>query len=424
MKKALPILLIIGVLGLVLQVAVNVFIVEKDSNYAIKTKDNHYNIEEHLEVIDNVSYYNIAITDKDNQVYTIFLEEDFNKQTEVVRDIRTFKSNNLNCIFPVFRRNVTGSVTCLYNGETVSYNYLKQIGNQDVKTIIEQLKNEKFKHKSWEDKTSSMEKLFAAGRGIDVYKDNILNGYTFLIWRYKGLYILKSDELLIKDYLEKDVYDNSLSAIVGRYYVTADKRTDTFRVSELVYYNTKELGRGKIVLPDATSSDIYFNGVVGNVLYMTDVGNKKQFVINPATEKVTEVGNVDKGFITFVDGEKKDVTANEFLTTRVYFNNANIQNEVISKKYGTDVQIKKDGAFYYFKCSNGKFYRSHINSPEHAEVLFMFNNITDWKVKNGDILLAAGDMIYFYNEDEGILPIANNKELLYNYNNIIDFWKK
>lgn len=424
MKKALPILLIIGVLGLVLQVAVNVFIVEKDSNYAIKTKDNHYNIEEHLEVIDNVSYYNIAITDKDNQVYTIFLEEDFNKQTEVVRDIRTFKSNNLNCIFPVFRRDVTGSVTCLYNGETVSYNYLKQIGNQDVKAIIEQLKNEKFKHKSWEEKTSSMEKLFAAGRGIDVYKDNILKGYTFLIWRYKGLYILKSDELLIKDYLEKDVYDNSLSAIVGRYYVTADKRTDTFRVSELVYYNTKELGRGKIVLPDATSSDIYFNGVVGNVLYMTDVGYKKQFVINPATEKVTEVGNVDKGFITFVDGEKKEVTANEFLTTRVYFNNANVQNEVISKKYGTDVQIKKDGAFYYFKCSNGKFYRAHINSPEHAEVLFMFNNITDWKVKNGDILLAAGDMIYFYNEDEGILPIANNKELLYNYNNIIDFWKK
>ena len=44
MKKALPILLIIGCLGLILQVAVNVFIVEKNSNYALKTKDNHYNI--------------------------------------------------------------------------------------------------------------------------------------------------------------------------------------------------------------------------------------------------------------------------------------------------------------------------------------------------------------------------------------------
>ena len=56
--------------------------------------------------------------------------------------------------------------------------------------------------------------------------------------------------------------------------MTADKKTETFRVSELVYYNTKELGKGKIVLPDATSSDIYFNGVVGNILYMTD--NKKE----------------------------------------------------------------------------------------------------------------------------------------------------
>ena len=31
---------------------------------------------------------------------------------------------------------------------------------------------------------------------------------------------------------------------------------------------------------------------------------------------------------------------------------------------------------------------------------------------------------YLYNEKEGLLPIANNKELLYNSKNIIDFWKK
>lgn len=424
MKKAMPILLIIGCLGLILQVAVNVFTVEKNSDYTLKTDENVYSIKEHLEVIDEVSYYNIGITDKDGQVYTVFLEKNLNKQTEIVRDIKTFKSNNLSCIFPIFRRGVTGNVTCLYNGEAVSYDYLKQMGNADVKTIVEKLKSEKYSHKTWEERTSSVEKMFAEGRGIDVYTDNILKDYTFLIWRYKGLYILKNDDLLIKDYLEKDIYDNTLSAIVGRYYVTAEKKTETFRVSELVYYNTKELGRGKIILPDATSSDIYFNGVVGNVLYMTDIGNKKQFVINPASEKVTEVGNAEKGFITFVDGEKKEVSANEFLTSKVYFSNALVTNDEIIKKYGADVQIKRDGEFYYFKCSNGKFYRAHIDSPDKAEVLFSFNNITEWKVKNGDILLAAGDMVYFYNEKEGLLPIANNKELLYNSNNIIDFWKK
>ena len=157
---------------------------------------------------------------------------------------------------------------------------------------------------------------------------------------------------------------------------------------------------------------------------MTDVGNKKQFSISPSLEKATEIGNVDEGFITFVDDEKKVVSANEFLSEKVYFSNAVVSNKKISNKYGKDVEIKKDGAFYYFKTNSGKFYRSHVDSPDKAEVLFQFSNLTDWKVKNGAILFADGDMVYFYNEDTGILPIANNKELLYNNNNIIDFWKK
>ena len=420
----MPILFILGVLGLILQVAVIVFTVEKNTNYTLKTKDNSYNISEHLEVIDDISYYNIGITDRDGQAYTVFLQKNLNKQTEIIRDIKTFKSNNLSCIFPVFRRNITGNVTCLYDGEAVSYDYLKQINNEDIKVIINELKEQKYNHNSWDEKNSSIEKLYSQGRGIEVYKDNILKDYIFLIWRYKGLYILNNEELLIKDYLAKDVYDNSLSAIVGRYYVTAYKNTDTFKVSELIYYNTKDLGKGEIILQDATSSEIYFNGVVDNVLYMTDVGNKKQFSISPSLEKATEIGNVDEGFITFVDGEKKVVSANEFLSEKVYFSNAVVSNKKISNKYGKDKKIKKDGAFYYFKTNSGKFYRSHVDSPDKAEVLFQFSNLIDWKVKNGAILFADGDMVYFYNEDTGILPIANNKELLYNNNNIIDFWKK
>ena len=423
MKKALPILLILAALALVLQVVVNVFTTEKSSEYTLQTEDNNYKIVEHLEVIDNVSYYNIGVEDKEGTYYTIFLEKDFNKQTEIIRDIKTFKSNDVSCIFPVYRREVTGNVSCLYDGESVSYDYLKQKGNEDIDNIVKQLESEKYTHKSWDRKESKKVNLYSDGRAIDVYEDNILDDYVFLIWRYKGLYILKSDECLIKDYLESDVYDNSLSAIVGRYYVTADKKTDTFKVSQLHYYNTKELGRGTIVLPDATSNDIYFNGVHNNLLYMTDVGKKQQFSIDPAFEKVVEVGNVEKGFVTFEDGKKKVIPANEFLAEPVYINGA-ITNKEINKKYGDDVQIKLDGDFYYFRTKDGKMYRSHIDKPAEAEVLFKFDNISEWKVKNGDILVAAGEMVYFYNDKEGLLPIAYNKELTYNSNNIIDFWKK
>lgn len=422
MKKAMPILLILGFLGLILQVAVNVFISEKMSEYTLKTSDNSYNITEHMEVIDNISYYDIGITDKDGIFYSLFIEEDFNKQTEVIRDIKTFKSNNLSCIFPIYRRNVTGNVTCLYNGESASYSYLKQNKNKDLESIVSKLKEEKYSHNSWDRKESTKTNLYNEGRQIDVYQDNILSDYVFLIWRYKGLYILKSDKSLIKDYLDADIYDNSMSAIAGRYYVTADRRSLDSSVSSFYYYNTKDLGKGSINMDEATSSDVYFNGVYDEKVYMTDIKNKKQYTIDPAYEKVVVVGNETDGFVSIVDGKKKKVDATEFLKEKVYFNGF-VSNEKLTEKYGDKIEIKKDRDFYYFKTSDGKMYMAHEDKPDKAELLFKLDKITEWKVKNGDLLLAAGNTVYFYNEHEGLLPIAYNKELSYNNKNIIDFWK-
>ena len=303
MKKAMPILLILGFLGLILQVAVNVFITEKKSEYTLKTKDNSYSITEHMEVINNISYYDIGITDKDGIFYSLFVEEDFNKQTEVIRDIKTFKSNNLSCIFPVYRRNVTGNVTCLYNNEAVSYSYLKQIKNPDIENVITQLKGEKYSHNSWDRKDVAKNKLYNEGREIEVYQENILKDYVFLIWRYRGLYILKSDDSVIKDYLEEDIYDNTMSAIAGRYYVTAARRGLDSGVSSFYYYNTKDLGKGEIIMKETTSSDVYFNGVYDEKVYMTDIKNKKQYSIDPAYEKTEVVGNENDGFINIVDGK-------------------------------------------------------------------------------------------------------------------------
>lgn len=420
MKKALPILFVLAFLGLVLQVAVNVFITEKNTTYALKTDDNTYSILEHLEVVNGESYYNFEVTDKNDVSYSLFLDYDMNKQTNVILDIKSYTSNGLSCIFPIFRRNVTENVTCLYNGEAASYNYLKQIGNQDINSIIEQLKENGYTHNSWDRKESTTANLNAEGRTIDYYQDNLLDNYIFLVWRYKGLYILKNEKSLIKDYLDADIYDNSLSYLVDRYYVTALKTIEG-NISEFMYYNTKDLGKGSVVLPSVTSGDYYFNGVYDHKLYLTDVGNSKQYSIDPAYEKVVEVGNKEKGFVNVVDGKDENVEAKEFLASKHYFD-AVAPNEEIIKKYG-EVELKKDRGFYYFKTSDGKVYRAYEGNVESAEVLFQFNNITDWKVKNGDILFAAGEVVYFYNEHEGLLPIAVNKELNYNNKNIIDFWR-
>ena len=423
MKKGFPILLIIAILGLILQVVITIFITDKSAEYVILTEDNEYKITESLEVVDDVSFYDFSITDKNGDYYLLSMSDDFNKQSEIILDVKYFKSNEVTCIFPIYRRDKTGDVSCLYKGETVSYSYLKQINNVDIDSIVSKLKEENYNHNSWDRKVPEKVNMFSDSRGIDVYQDNILEDYIFIIWRYKGIYLLKHDKSLIKDYIEYDVYDNTLSALVGKYYVSAVKRTNEFRISELVYYNTKDLGKGKIELLDATSNNFYFNGVYKDKLYMTDVGVGKQYAIDPKFEKVTIAGSSQSDFMKVANGKVERVKAEEFLAEPVYFTDT-VSNEKISAKYGIGTEIYKDRNFYYFRTSDGSVYRTYEKDVEKAELLFKFSNLVDWKVINGDIMAVAGDTVYLYTDDEGLIPIAVNSELNYNHKNIVDFWKK
>lgn len=421
MKKCLPILIVLVFLSLVLQVVVNVFVKEKDSKYVLKNGDIKYTIQENLSVIDDESYYDFNVVDSNELLYTFSFKADFNKQTEIIRDIEFVSTDNLSCIFPIYKHGQYSDVYCLYNGEQVSSSYLKQINNYDFLMVTNKLKTLKYSNNKWDTNIVKTTRLEEEGRGIDFYQENILDDYTFLMWKYKGLYILKNNDAVVKNFLEYDQYENNLSALVGRYYVTVDYQ-ESSAVSEFTYYNTKEFGRGKIVFPDKTSDNYYFNGVYNNKLYMTDIDAQKQYEIDPAYEKVVEVGNDEKGFMNLKDNKLVNVDASLFLEEKVYFSEY-VTNDAISHKYG-DVYIIKNRKFYYFKTDDGRLYRAHEDNIEKTELLFKLDNFTEWKVKNGEVLAVAGDTMYFYNDVYGLLPIAVNSELKYNHYNICDFWKK
>lgn len=421
MKKCLPILIVLVFLSLVLQVVVNIFVKEKDARYVLKNEDINYTIFEDLSVVDDESYYDFIVEDSNELVYTFSFKADFNKQTEIIRDIEFVSTDNLSCIFPIYKHGQYSDVYCLYNGEQVSSSYLKQINNYDFLMVINKLKTLKYSNSKWDDNLVKATRLEEDGRGIDFYQENILDDYTFLMWKYKGLYILRNNEAVVKNFLEYDQYENNLSALVGKYYVTVDSH-ESLAASELMYYNTKEFGRGSITLPQKTSDNYYFNGVYDGKLYMTDVDAHKQYEITPAYEKVVEVGNDEIGFMTLKDKKLVNVDSSEFLEEKVYFSEY-ISNDLISNKYG-DVDIIKNRKFYYFKTDDGKLYRAHEDNIEKAELLFKLDNFTEWKVKNGEVLAVAGDTMYFYNDVYGLLPIAVNSELKYNHYNICDFWKK
>lgn len=422
MKKCFPIILILTALVLILQVVANYFVTERETDYILKTEDNQYSIAEKLTVIDDVQYYDFKATDKDNNVFVFSYEGDFNKQPEIIKEFKYYEADDLSCFLPVYKRDNTGDVVCIYDGQQVNYSYLKQSNNTSIDKIINKVKADGYESKKWGSKSNKTTSLEFDSKKINVYQENILEDYTFLVWRYKGLYILNSEESVIKDYLDFDQYDNRLSALVGNMYVSADPGSEGIGVSELVYYNTKDMGKGIVHLEEATSSEFYFNGVFEDKLYMTDVGNSKQYSIDPFFDTVKLVGDKTSGFKKLEDGELVTVKASEFLAQEVYFNGS-VTNDDISNKYSDVLDIKKDRNFYYFRTKDGNVYRSHEDSIENSELLFRFDNITEWVIKNDDILVTVGDMVYFYSDKYGLMPIAQNSELNYNYKNICDFWE-
>lgn len=421
MKKCLPIIIIISILVLVMQIFANHFIKERHSEYVLKTDDGDYKVNESLTVIDNIQYYDFSIDVKDEN-YAFTFVNDLNKQSEVIKNIKYYKEGDLSCITPVYKRDIIGDIICLQNGQQVSYSYLKQVNNGHIDSIISKLKDEGISNKKWESNTVVPSTLQLDGRKIDVYQENILENYSFIIWRYRGIYLLKSEDSVIKDYLGHDQYKNEYSALVGKYYVSADPNVEGGRISELSYYNVKDMGKGKIYFDESTSNNYYFNGVFDEKLYFTDIGSEKQYSIDPKFEKIELVGSKEKDFLV-ADGDKLvSKSAAEFLSGKFYFIDSVI-NEEISSKYSNVVDIKKVRKFYYFRTSDGNIYKAHEDRLDKSELILKFNNLTEWVVKNGDIMVVAGDMIYFYTEENGLLPLAKNSELNYNHYNICDFYE-
>lgn len=407
-----------------MQIFTNIFISEKTAKYTLVADEKReYLINESLSVDDGVSYYDFLVTDVADRVYSFSISGDYNKQTEIVKDIKEYTVGNVTCIFPVFKRDTYGYLSCIKDSKQVSYAALKQSGDTNVASIVENLKKFGYNNPAWTDYSTETTRLEVGVRGIDYYKGNLLKDYVFLMWRYRGLYVLNTEKPYISNYMSYDRYENDYSALVDKYYISADFKDDNKKVDQLVSVNVENKGRSFILLPEKTTVSFYFNGVYDNKLYMTDPDAGKQYSIDPKKEVSEVVGTKDTHFLMLKDGKLEEVDSKEFLKENQYFSDSVVVKEIVDK-YGTSTDIKKYRKMYYFRTSDGCVYRSHVDAPTDATLLFKFNGLVEWRVRNGDIMAIVGDTMYFYSDEYGLLPIAKNSELTYNFRNIGDFWKK
>lgn len=416
MKKIIPIIFVLGFLALLIQFFIQALIKHHEIDYSIITDDNSYMINEKLNIIDGEHIYSFKVVDdKSEEIYQFDFLHDYNKQDSIIRDFKFYQYDDLACVFPIYKNGYSKDVVCNYKGRQVSYSYLQQIDNPDIGMIVNDLKKANYNAKTWKKGSNASDVM-----GYKIYKENIPEHIVFTMWVYNGFYRISSEKIEEKNYLNDDCYENNRSYIVDNFLVLINTdENGTNEYMDFYIFDIVNGGKKKIDFVEHLSKNMYFNGVYNGKLYYTDLDKKKQYSLDPGHEILKEVGNVEKGFKSLDGKVLVDVAAKDFLEEEVYFERK-IKNNKLEELYGAK-EIKKDNGIYYFWSNDGNFYKAYITDINNPILLFNFEDISEWLVKDGNIMVVSGNMLYFYNDDLGLLPILENNELNYNYKNICNF---
>lgn len=395
-------------------VIIVVFIVLSITNYlkkehTVKYKISNYDIKEHF-YLSKGHYYDMIITNKKKKyIYTI--NEDLGKDKKIITDIKEYKSNDLTCIVPVYKENITNNFYCLLNKQQVSANYLYDTNNSDFKKIYKKAKKHNIK-------LSQNNKSKKNYKNLVVYQKNISKDHFYFIWNYKGIYVVSKDEIKYKKFIDYDIYDNVMDCVVDDYYVLFDN-SSVNGIEDVYYYDINKDKLDKFELKTKLTKNSYINGVVDNSIYVTDRKQKKEYAVKIKDKTITEVDNDQTKYLVYDNNIKKELTKSDYFMKDFFFDN----NLIIDKKITKSKELKKEYNYYYF-IEDSKLYKALDTNKTHRIFLAELDNITDWLVRDREVLLLRDDTIYVYIDGKGLRKILTTNELKYNYKNIYDLWKK
>lgn len=409
MKKVFSTMLALLIFLLVYQFFVTFLISKRDYNYSLVTKDNNYIIKENYHRKKGINMYSFLITDKKKNNFVYSYKGDLNRQSKVLKDIVSYNSKGLYCIAPVLKNDSIENIVCKYKDKLVGYNYLKQLGNTEVDSFVDSLSSTGYRINSLYRELNSAK---TAHEKISFYNDIDSNLY-FAIWNYRGVYLVNNNEVVNEDLLDNDLYENKYSITVNEHFIVAnpDNNYDSFKV-----VNIKETGQDEIEASEDISSSIYFNGSYKGKAYLTDIINKKQYVIDPKDETI-EALETPK----YYNGKDLvDIDIYQLVSSEKYFINDVIPDELV-KKYGNNI-IYSEGNYYYQK--DGGVYKIVGDNYKYSVLLFKFSDLKELKVLNGNLYFISGDTVYMYNDTIGLKRVIENRELIYNYKNIFNVYEK
>lgn len=399
-KKEIKVIIILFLLVIPLIFLRKVFI----RKYDILYEKNKYIINEIYEYKNKEHLYEINIKNNKQEI-TYILNNDFNKNKKIIKNLKVYKDDNITCLLPIYNQKIEYKLYCLKDDIQVSNYYLKD--NESYKKILKKVKKYKINNFLENNKTTSYKKL-------KVYDNNISNEDIFTIWDYKGISIIEKDKTKYVKFLDYDLYDNIKTIIYDKYFILFENN-HVDGIKNIHYYDL-EKDKLKIYNPEIIiSKDFYINGVVDNLIYVTDNKTKKEYTIDLKKEEIIQINKANE-YLSYYDNEFKSLTKSDYFMEKQIFNN----KKVIDKNISSVEHIKDNNIYYFYEDNN--FYRQRTN--RNKELLFSIDEIKEWKIVSNKIIIISEDILYLYDDDRGLVPIVQSNELNYNYENICDYKEK
>lgn len=224
---------------------------------------------------------------------------------------------------------------------------------------------------------------------IKIYNSN----HRYLIWNYKGYYIISNQKNIILDIFKKDNYKNFLSYQTDRYLVFPNYDQD-YNFNELYVYDNEDNKLHKIKLEEEISYDLYYLGTYKDKVYFIDKKNKNEYELNLHKQKIKLISSNNTG--AFYNGKKLiNISLTKLINNETKFPINNIYN------------YKLDKNELYLYINN---YKIKITDLNVKKIIY---------INNDEVYYLSDNKLYFYKYNNNEEILLSYDEWNFNYNNHI-----
>ena len=400
-KKIISFIVIAFILVLIYQFVVIYFEKGHSIQYNISGNNIEFKVLEKYQKTDLEDGYTITITSPDNRQYSYYMKNNFNKQKKIISEVKIYNKDNYQCLYPVTISNTETEVLCSDGKNTYSSEYTNK------KINIEEFLNElKLKDKYNDSKSDPVKD----GQVI-IYKNNLYDNEYLEIYRYKSLLTYNKDKKNSFTFSSKDIYTNELGQYINNYFLLPIENTKK-EVAEYYIVNVKKDDYKYITLSQTLSNNLYNIGVVDGKLYGFDLKNKVEYEINPKSGSFEVIGNVNKGFKFYENGNWIEKSVTDFTKNKIKISTISKNDDL---KFDYDKIYESNIAYYLI--DNGKVYRVYKNAKDVRTLLFEEDKHNNLIVNKDRIYYIKDNYLYRYDQ-YGTKVLVNNNEFKYNNTNI------